>query len=152
MIKFKKIEHDPREYFPELIEVLKQDNDIIALYLFGSYASGNIGPLSDVDLAVLLRSGYPSESYFDKELDLLSKITNILRTDEVDVVILNRAPFSFAYRILKQNKLLFCRNDLERVKFQTKIVDGYLDFKPLLEENYRYLHRRIKEGKFGVRP
>lgn len=31
MIKFKKIEHDPREYFPELIEVLKQDNDIIAL-------------------------------------------------------------------------------------------------------------------------
>jgi len=151
MIKFKKIEHDPRKLFPKLIKMFKQDEDVIAVYLFGSYATGNIGPLSDVDIAVLLYSKFPSESYFDKELYLLLKASDILRTDEVDLVILNRALFSFAYNILRENKLLFCRNDLERVKFQTKIVDGYLDFKPLLEENYRYLYRRIREGKFGVR-
>ncbi|MDI6689768.1 MAG: nucleotidyltransferase domain-containing protein [Actinomycetota bacterium] len=151
MIKFKKIEHDPRGFFPELIEMFKQDEEVIAVYLFGSYATGNIGPLSDVDIAVLLNPKFPSESYFDKELDLLLKTSHILRTDEVNLVILNRAPFSLAYGIFSENKLLFCRNDLERVKFETKIVDGYLDFKPLLEENYRYLYRRVKEGKFGVK-
>lgn len=151
MIKFKKIEHDPRKYFPKLAEMLKKDKDIIAAYIFGSYASNNIGPLSDVDIAILLNKKFPKDNYFDKQLELIGEVSHILRTDEVDVVILNRAPYPFAYGILSKNKLLFCRDDSERVKFQTKVIKEYLDFEPFLEENYRYLHRRIKEGKFGVR-
>jgi len=36
---------------PELIEQIEKDTDVVALYSFGSLATGNLKPLSDLDLA-----------------------------------------------------------------------------------------------------
>ncbi|MDI6891767.1 MAG: nucleotidyltransferase domain-containing protein [Actinomycetota bacterium] len=147
MIKFKKIEHDPRKYFPKLIEMLNKDKDIIAVYIFGSYASNNIGPLSDVDIAVLLDRQFPKDKYFDKQLDLIGEIAHILQTDEVDVVILNRAPVDFQYSIIRKSKLLLKRDEPQRVNFETKVTDKYLDTQRIRDEYYSFLHKRIKEGR-----
>jgi predicted nucleotidyltransferase len=38
-----------------LKERLEQEPDVVVAYLFGSVARGTAGPLSDVDVAVLLR-------------------------------------------------------------------------------------------------
>jgi predicted nucleotidyltransferase len=38
--------------------------EIIALYLFGSAATGTQTPLSDIDIAVLLPRGHPGSSIF----------------------------------------------------------------------------------------
>jgi len=150
MIKFDKIRHDPRKYFGKLAKVLEKDPDIIAVYVFGSYTTGNIGPLSDVDIAVLIDQKISASSYFDKRLDLFAKVSGILQTDELDIVILNEAPLILAHRIFKFGKLLFSKDDLQRIRFQASAVDKYMDGAPLRKQSYNLLLKRIKEDKFGT--
>ncbi|MBE9593141.1 MAG: nucleotidyltransferase domain-containing protein, partial [Proteobacteria bacterium] len=53
MIKFRPISHNVRELLPLLPDYLEKDKDIYLTYLFGSFASGKVRKLSDVDIAVL---------------------------------------------------------------------------------------------------
>jgi len=57
MLKFSQKPIEPEKYLPAFIEFCKRQDDIIALYIFGSRASGTYGPLSDIDIAVLLPQG-----------------------------------------------------------------------------------------------
>lgn len=147
MIKLKKIEHNIRKCFPDLINTLKQDKDIIAIYLFGSYAAGNEGPLSDVDIAILLDRVVPEERYLDIELELMGKIDKALKTEEVSLVLLNSAPLTIQYGVLKNAKLLYCRDNTQRISFETKTLDMYFDFRPLLAQYDKVMHRQILEGR-----
>ncbi|WP_052543919.1 type VII toxin-antitoxin system MntA family adenylyltransferase antitoxin [Desulfoscipio gibsoniae] len=104
MYRFKKIEHNVMEYIPLLIEKMRIDGDIVAIFLFGSYAEGKQTPVSDIDLAVLVDGDFPPSRYFEKELELLAIITSLLKTDEVDLVILNHAPPALSYRILSKGQ------------------------------------------------
>lgn len=151
LYRFKKTENDLTEYLPQLTEIMNRDTDVVAFYLFGSYAEGKQTPVSDVDIAVLLDMDLPAERYFEKKLDLLSRVTSSLRTDEVDLIILNQAPPFLSYRILSKGRLLFERRDRkgQRVDFQVRTFDRYFDFKPLERVLHNGLVRRIKEGRFG---
>lgn len=151
LYRFKEIEHDVMQSIPLLVEKLRLDRDLVALYLFGSYAEGKQTSVSDIDLAVLLDRGFPPARYFEKKLNLLSTITSALRTDEVDLIILNQAPPALSYRVLSQGRLLYEEEDgkAQRVSFQVKTFDRYFDFKPVERVLHEGLIRRIKEGRFG---
>jgi len=149
MIRFRKINHNLKERLPVLIEGFKKDPRINALYLFGSYARDKIKPLSDIDIAVLLRNSQAKKDYWDIKLGLLNKAMAILGTDEIDFVLLNEAPYELGYNILKEGRILFCRDEKERQEFQEKIVMDYLDTLALREEGFFYLKERIREGRFG---
>ena len=151
MYHIKKIEADVKQCISALTEKISMDNDIVAFYLFGSYAEDKQNPASDVDLAVLLDREFPTDSYFDKKLKLLYLATSTLKTDEVDFIILNQAPPAFSYQILSKGRLLFEREDKkgQRVDFQVRTFDRYFDFKPVERVVHEGLARRIKEGRFG---
>lgn len=151
LYRFKKINHDVLQCIPPLIDELKIDGDIVALYLFGSLAAGKQTPDSDIDLAVILDQDFPTGRYFEKKLKLLSTITSLLKTDEVDLVILNQAPPSLSYRILSKGRLLYEKEGgkAQRVSFQVRTFDRYFDFKPVEKILHEGLVRRIEEGKFG---
>ncbi len=151
MYRFKKTGNDATEYIPLLAEKICIDKDVVACYLFGSYTEGKQTPASDVDLAVLLDVEFPAERYFEKKLDLLSIVTLSLKTDEVDLIILNQAPPLLSYRILSRGRLLFERGDRkgQKVNFQVRAFDRYFDFKPMEMVIHNGLVKRIKEGRFG---
>ena len=151
LYRFKRIGHDVMQNIPLLVERLRIDGDIINLYLFGSYAEGKQTPVSDIDLAVLLDRDFPLSGYFNKKLELLSLITSLLKTDEVDLVILNQAPPVLSYRILGKGRLLFEKEagKGQRVSFQVRTYDLYFDFMPVEKILREGLIRRIKEDRFG---
>jgi|GEM_PF-341518 len=151
LYRFKKIEHDVMKCISGLIQKIKIDGDIIAVYLFGSYAEGKQVSGSDVDLAVLLDVDFPSTRYFEKKLELLSILTSLLKTDEVDLVILNQAPPFLSYRILSRGRLIYEKKDgkSQRVYFQVRTYNLYFDFKPVEKIIHEGLIRRIKEDRFG---
>ncbi len=122
-----------------------------ALYLFGSTVSGKRTPLSDIDIAVLLPKDIPEEEYFALRLEMIAELADLLGTDEIDLVILNRAPPLLVHRVVTRGKLVYARDDLLRTRFEARAIQEYLDIKPLLELQGRYLRERIKEGRFGVR-
>ena len=128
-----------------------QRRGIVALYLFGSVAQGRATRLSDIDIAVLLPHE-DAENLFEKRLQLIVDLMELLGESNVDLVVLNEAPPLLCHRILTEGELLYSRDEGERARFEARKVLEYLDFKPVLELQHAYMRRRLKEGRFGYRP
>lgn len=134
MIKFgKRITHDVLALVPRLVEAVLEDEEIEAVYLFGSRASGDSGPLSDIDIAFLLRSGIARERIFAKELELISLAGNCLGTEEVSVVMLDASPLAMRFEVIRGARLLFDRDPAFRLAFEVGVIREYLDFRRALD-------------------
>jgi len=125
---------------------LEPEADVLVAYLFGSVARGKSGPLSDVDVAVLL---HPESDVWDRRLGLLTAISEVVGSEKADVTILNDAPVDLGYRVLRDGVILFCRDDDARIDHWVLTVDRYLDMEPFRQTIAQGLSNRIREGKFG---
>ena len=137
MIKRHRIPADISDRLERLASLLKQDQRVIFAYLFGGLASGMQKPLSDVDIAVFLD---PACVDAETKLDLIGLLTDTLATDEVDLVVLNRAPISLVGRILKQKKLLADNKPFQRHQFESLAMREFFDFSYFEQ---KILHRRF---------
>ena len=96
-------------------------------YLFGSIAKGKSGKLSDVDLAVFLDESLSKKEQFNLRLKLLSGMTSVLKTDRIDLVIMNDATLSLNYEIIKSNHPLLVRDKGLKIDIEHGILSRYLD-------------------------
>ena len=137
------IKHQPiKHYIPALLlglrRYLESRKDVLFAYLFGSFADGRTTPLSDVDIAVYLGGGDLAE----KRLEILGKVTDILKSDEVDLVILNTAPLLLRMKVLQKKTLLADNAPFARHAYESATIRSYLDFSKI--EKFilakRYLH------------
>jgi predicted nucleotidyltransferase len=125
------------------------DSDIAAAYLFGSRARGSASGRSDIDLAVILDGGLDADQRWKKRLDLLSRGTEILGTDALDLVVLEDAPVVLAHRVLRDGRLLFERDPCRRTQIAEDVMRRYVDEEYLRREIYRGLANRLHEGRFA---
>jgi hypothetical protein len=139
MIKFKEIPLNIEELLPGAIRYLENQAEVQFAYLFGGLAAGRRGPLSDIDLAVYLGDRNRLSRI---KMELLNNLFDLLRTEEIDLVILNTAPLPLAYRIIKNKRILVDRDPFLRHRYESLIIREYLDFSVaesrILER--RYLH------------
>ena len=121
-------------------DYLRSDEDILFAYLFGSLSRKKAGPLSDVDIAVYLAE---KVSFAEKKLETLGNLVNILNTDEIDLVVLNRAPLALRMNILENKKVIVDKSPLIRHRYESLTMRQYFDFsvkeKAIL--NRRFIHR-----------
>lgn len=103
---------------------------IIAVYLFGSRASGRAGALSDYDIGVLLNKNTPVEKFLDAKLNLMQIFSDYFKTNNIDIVILNDAPSLLAMNIIEEGRVLFDFVREGRINFETKTTMKYLDRLP----------------------
>ena len=136
MIRFRKIPEDIHKRIDSLVDLFQSDFNIIFSYLFGGLVKERLNPLSDVDLSVYLRD--PKKLDY---LQLIGRISNVLGTDEIDLVILNQAPLSLAGRILQSRRVLNDRDPFFRHKYESLILRKFFDF--TLKE------RNILKGRYG---
>ena len=142
-----------------LMEYLAAQPDIIAVYLFGSSASGETRPDSDIDLAILLdqtsRSGDESDilARFDREMTLTGSMETFVHGRKLDVLFLDAAPIQLRFQVLSTGFLLYENESrrLDRIEFEVTTVKRYFDLKPLLDFSRRMLLLDIQEGRFGER-
>jgi hypothetical protein len=106
---------------------LKEQEHVKVAYLFGSRAEGKAGPLSDFDIAILLDRGVDKREGFNYRLRLLNGLSFVLKTRKLDVVIMNNALLLLNYNIIKEGKVLYCRDELARIRFETYVLSRYLD-------------------------
>ena len=106
---------------------IRKQKYVKVAYLFGSAAKGELGPLSDIDLAFLLDERLSKGRRGDKLLFLINSISDILNTDRFDVVIMNDMPLLFKFNIIKHGQVIGCKDNSERVMFETHIMSEYLD-------------------------
>jgi predicted nucleotidyltransferase len=115
---------------------------IAAVYLFGSLAAGTVTPLSDVDIAVLFDRNIERKDFKQLEGKLFLELSKRLQTDEIDLVILNTAPLSIRYGVLRERQLIYYSDKLQVIDFENETILAYLDFKPYREE----LNREFLNG------
>lgn len=124
--------------------------EIAALYLFGSSVAGTTGPLSDLDVAVLVREPRrKSMGRLDQRLALMGDIGHACRRSDVDVVTLNEAPPLLAYEVVTHGTILYERDHQARVAFEARTLQRYLDLRPFLATARAYLKRDLIDGTYG---
>jgi len=102
----------------KIIEPFKKNRDVISIYLFGSYTRGRGEPFSDIDVCVVAAKGadrdeIPSHS-----------------SKKIDISIFHDLPLTIRFRVIKEGKLLFSRDDLKLHRIIVATIRSYLDFKP----------------------
>jgi predicted nucleotidyltransferase len=129
-----------------LSEVFRKYPDIQAVYLFGSFAAGNVHRESDLDLAIVPRRG----SVREKRLDVLADLARYGFCN-VDLVFLDTDDIVLKYEAVRQNRLVYQAEDFDRGAMYSKIVRQYLDFVPYLNVQREAYKRRILLGQISER-
>lgn len=103
------------------------------VYLFGSQATGNTGPLSDFDFAIFL-DGANQIEMGDIQLALMADLAGHLQSDKIDLVVLNSTESpELKYNIITQGKLIYEQEPF-RVVVEPRILNEYFDFYYLLKK------------------
>lgn len=105
--------------------------EVKLVYLFGSSVSGKKGPLSDYDFAVYLEET-DRKKMSEIKLSLIDVISRILKTDKIDVVILNMTESpEFKYNVIKEGRLIYENGHFKSI-VEPRILNDYFDFHTLL--------------------
>jgi predicted nucleotidyltransferase len=122
------------ENLKNIQDIFSKYSEIKLVYLFGSQARGDVGPISDYDFAIYFDTK-DKKKIFDIKIELINKLTQVLKTNKVDVIALNmiESP-ELKFNIIKEGKLIFER-DLFRILIEPKILNEYFDFRLMLLKN-----------------
>jgi predicted nucleotidyltransferase len=123
MIRYKKVPGDIFERLDGLTNFFLREANVVFAYLFGGLTQEEVKPLSDVDLALYFKN--PKRINF---LSLFNRVSEILGTDEIDLVILNTAPVSLTGRILQKRKILVDKDPFLRHQYESRILREFFDF------------------------
>lgn len=99
-------------------------------YLFGSQASGQTGPMSDVDVGVLFARG---TNEHQTRAHLAYRLAKALDTEHIDVIPLNQAPVDLARAVIVQGICIYQQSVASRVEFEASTLSRYADYLPVLE-------------------
>ena len=129
-----------------VVEILSKQERVKLAYLFGSVARGKEGKLSDLDLAVFLDKSLSKKERFNLQIALISEISSILKTDNVDLVVMNDASLSLNYEIIKSNHPLFVRDKIQKIDLEHKILSRYLDRRYYEKRSADIFLRKVAKG------
>jgi len=115
--------------------LLKQYDEFIAVYIFGSFISER--SFSDIDIGIILAKDLSHP--FDFELNLENRLEEIVKYP-VDVRILDRAPISFSQNVFRTGRIIIDKEPNIRADFEGRILKQYFDFSPFQK---RYLQEVI---------
>ncbi len=119
--------------------------------LFGSYARGTAGPLSDLDIAVLFKPDLSKTERFLFRGEIAEDVRRIVaqtsgsRSKGVDVVDLDSAPPLLKFEVFRDGKVLWTASDELLVDAKVDAIRKYLDTKPLRRVQAEYLVERLSQ-------
>jgi hypothetical protein len=109
----------------QIITTLSQKESIIFAYLFGSTVTKSLTPMSDIDIAVYLNANITGA---EERLGLIGDLMVALKTDDIDLVILNFAPLTLKARIILNKEILVDKSPFLRHSFESLVMRQYYDF------------------------
>ncbi len=108
--------------------------EIKLVYFGGSQSRQEYGELSDYDFA-LYRDTRDKVKMHKIRIDTMVGITRLLKTDRIDVVVLNLTTNpDLKYLIIKEGRLIYSKEPF-KVIFEPRIMNEYFDFHKMLDRH-----------------
>jgi predicted nucleotidyltransferase len=114
------------------------NDNVLALLLFGSVAKGHARSDSDIDLCIITKKGTTA-----------SECMNLRRygSKRVDLSLFFALPLTIRFRVIKEGKILFCKDPLAIHRIKSDTIREYLDRAPLIR---RHCLRAMNDSDAGV--
>ncbi len=116
---------DVKKQIDQVVKDLKKIRKVQAVILFGSYAKGTEKPISDIDIAVIIKN-----SEIDTEVEVTSN-----SSDKLQITLFHRLPLYIQFEVFKYGKMLFVKNGKMLFDMKRHVLREYLDTE--------YLYRRM---------
>ena len=128
----------------KIANYFENKEDIIAVYLFGSYASGKVRPRSDIDLAILFDSR--DQVMINRRLDnYLIDLSRILRKD-IHLTTMNFASEELLKQIFKKGKCLIVNDSKKMACFAMTAYSKIVNFHYYRGQFQSGIIRKVMEG------
>jgi uncharacterized protein len=127
-----------------LLREIKKLNSVYKiklLYIFGSYAKGTNNDDSDIDIAVLLEEGYSPLH----KVSLLGNLSDTLKTDNIDLVILNSAHSVLKHQVIKYGKIVYNESEESRILYEVRVLKEYMDMEYFRKTQMHYISEWISK-------
>jgi len=109
-------------------EIFGKYPEMKLVYFFGSQAEGKAGPLSDYDFALYFDEKTKPLRRFNIALELNGILTSLLKTNQVDTVILNDDVRSLLkYQAIRYGKLIYHIEPYKMIA-EPQVLNEYFDF------------------------
>ena len=125
-----------------------KQKDVVAVYLYGSFAYGNPHKDSDIDMAVL----------FDGKVNLYDRLGRLygdfpkigIRAEpEIREISLDYSPV-FLMNVIR-GKLIYAKDEQKRIQFEVDVMNIFRDTEYLRKLKYDYMDKSFKEGTYGYK-
>ncbi len=110
----------------DFLDKLEQMEEVKIVFLFGSRVKGKAGKKSDYDIAIVL----------DKPNDEAESRIFSLAGNDMDVSFFHRLPLFVRASVLREGKVLICKDKKLLDKIMWKTMTEYLENKELYAEVY----------------
>ena len=135
LLEFQTIKEKLKKVAPILAKKYKLDFIII----FGSYARGKIRQNSDIDI------GFMGKIDFQEELNLAGVVSDLLQTNHLDLVNLNRASPFLGNLASREALLVYEKQKGIFADFRTYVFKRSVETKPLRDLNFNRTLNYIKK-------
>jgi predicted nucleotidyltransferase len=105
------------EKLETLINQMKAYPKVVAVFLFGSHVMGAEKPLSDIDVAVVLK---------EPDAEVEAEIGSMY-SEKFDVVLFHRLPLHIQFEVLKYGREIFCRDEDFLLNIKRIVLRNYLE-------------------------
>lgn len=127
----------------KLASFFRKENNILTVYLFGSYGTDEQTELSDIDIAIL----FADTVSMLEELSIAAEIEFILKQGQIDLLNLNKASVILQHRVISTGKEIFERDSLTTADFIENTLKFYFDY-GLVYKKFRDDFREELRGEY----
>ncbi len=118
-----------------VVDEIKNIKGVEGIYLFGSYARKKTKPFSDIDICVITDKDIQKK----RREEILS-----CSSRKIDISIFSDLPLNVRFRIFKEGKVLYQKDELFLHRTRSNTLKSYLDFKPIIDRHYdRILDKHV---------
>lgn len=133
MHKRKLSDRDKQDLINTISNICRTKKDIVFAYIFGSFISKD--EFKDIDVGVYIYD-IETATILKSELELERELEDIIRVP-ADVRVINNAPISFVYNILKDKVVILDNNIDLRSDFEGIVLKKYFDLQYFRKEYLR---------------
>lgn len=115
---------------------LSKDQSIVFAYLFGSKVKNKEAHRSDWDIAVYIKDELLEKNPVWQKFNIEDKLSAALKTDAIDVVILNRLDNPLlGFEIINKGLLLLSKDEESRLTFEGEVLGRYQDWEYFMKRH-----------------